>query len=84
MVDLIDYFVNNSFRVKESWLDRHNPQLLNVIKEKVVLDIPLKEKIYHYIHNIVNTPKCEVCGSKVKFISITKGYEKNCSISWNL
>jgi len=83
-INLLDYFTenNNGLRVRESWLRDNNydlySKIINFNKED---SLTFKEKIYLYINNTNKPPKCEVCGvNDVKFISLKKGYNKNCSI----
>lgn len=40
-----------------------------------------KERVYHFIYDLRETPKCTVCGEPVKlFYDIKKGYAKTCSL----
>lgn len=37
-------------------------------------------KVFNYINNIKNLPRCPVCGKLVKFHTLKNGYKKYCSI----
>lgn len=49
--------------------------LLPEIKEK-----DFKERIYIILYNIIEIPTCKLCGNKVNFHSISKGYYQYCSL----
>lgn len=38
----------------------------------------IAERIYAYLHNITQKPKCPICGKEVKFFSWGKGYNQYC------
>lgn len=54
-----------------------NVDLWNKIN-KILLDIPFKEKFYLFENSLEQLPKCE-CGNSVIFIDMMNGYRKFCS-----
>lgn len=44
----------------------------------------IAERIYVYLHNITQKPKCPICGKEVKFFRWEKGYNQFCGISCGL
>jgi len=70
-------------KTKEFWLKKNNPDLYNIINNKYInLKIPFKEKVYLFINNLLEPPKCPVCGKYVNFRGdLKKGYNKYCSIN---
>ena len=56
----------------------HNIVEFNVNKENSQTWL---EKLYNYINNLEELPKCSVCGGTVKFKNIRKGYYNHCSMS---
>ena len=48
---------------------------------EIILKCPgggFREKLYCYVHDISELPVCKICGSPVKFSSITAGFYKYC------
>lgn len=84
--DLILYFKTDNKdgkKSKEKWLIKNN----NVLYQDIVnwtnkiLDlknIEFKRKIYHYVNDIIDIPKC-YCGNFVNFKNVNDGYSQYCS-----
>ena len=48
------------------------------------INLPFKEKVYHFINNITEQPKCLNCDNKLKFKrSLKEGYGSFCSVKCN-
>ena len=63
----------------DTYMKKHYPEFYEyIMRIYEEVDGPLKEKIYLYKHNLLERPKCPVCGNTVKFIDGTKGYCKYC------
>lgn len=46
----------------------------------IITDKDFKERIYIILYNIIEIPTCKLCGKKVNFHSISKGYYQYCSL----
>ena len=61
---------------QERYIKKHYPNdhinILNITGESWT------EKLYKYLHNITETPRCAVCGTKLKFFNMTEGYGTYC------
>lgn len=44
----------------------------------------IDERLYAFKHNIIQKPKCPICGKEVKFLSYYLGYSSTCSVSCGL
>ena len=43
-------------------------------------ELPFTQKLYNYLYDIIEIPKCDNCGNLIKWRGIfTEGYLKNCS-----
>lgn len=70
--------------LKKNYRDIFDNINLFVEKNKLNNDLPFKEKIFLFIHNIVEQPKCGNCGKELKFKkSLKEGYGSYCSIKCN-
>ncbi len=83
--DILTYFTTNNksgYKTREKWLKDHNYDLYKkIIDNSDENDISFKEKVYLYIHDFKNVPRCPYCNKKVHFKSdLKKGYNKYCSI----
>jgi hypothetical protein len=65
--------------VKKNYFEIYN-EIINFCSENLD-DIPFKEKVYHYVHNIKYIIYCanNECNNLVKFKNSTLGYNKYCS-----
>jgi hypothetical protein len=86
--DIYQYFTDEKANIKtrETWLKKHNNELYTkIIKYTVDLDILFKQRIYHYIYDLKEIPKCPTCGHELKYGgTINKGYNKFCSTKCSL
>ena len=86
-IELIDYFKTNNksgYKTKEKHVSKNFEGLVDVINEYnekyFKLDLPFTQKLYNYLYDIIEIPKCDNCGSEIKWRGIfTEGYLKNCS-----
>ena len=62
-----------------SYLSKHYPEFLQYLDDKYDITIPLKEKIYLYIHKLDHPQKCKICGEFTKYINSSRGYSIYCS-----
>jgi very-short-patch-repair endonuclease len=67
--------------IKEIFLKKDNTSLYNkIVKFNLTFgNIIWTCKVYNYINNILELPKCYSCNNSVKFISFKFGYRKYCS-----
>jgi len=87
MENLFEYFTTDNISGKkctEKWLFKNNEELHNNIinwcdNYKELKYIEFKKKIFHYINNLIEIPKCLTCNKDVKFLNIRLGYQKYCS-----
>jgi ribosomal protein L34E len=86
-MDLLKFFIENNnsgAKTKESFLKKNYPELYFEIinyNNNDLIDLPFKQKIWHYINKIQNIPKCQNCGNNLKFKkSLTEGYGLYCSV----
>ena len=63
--------------LKNNYIDFYN----TIIKYAIInnLELPFKEKVYHFLHDIPNNVLCSECNNKVKFKNSTIGYLTYCS-----
>ncbi len=77
--------LKNGSRLKPKSLEKENKTLFNKIIEYSIKnnfeDLPFKEKVWLFVENKTNTPKCLECGSQTKFEKFGTGYRSYCSIS---
>ena len=72
--ELIIY--KSKLSVKESWVEKNLPNLWMYVTN--LQGDTLSEKIYLLDNNNIR-PTCKMCGSNVKFLSISRGYREYCS-----
>ena len=65
---------------QEKTIKIHYPDFYNYINITYPADLPFIEKLYWYINNINDYPKCVVCGKKVTFKDSKHGYHRVCSL----
>ena len=84
-MDLFKFFIEENRsgkKSKEVWLKKHYPDLYENIIQNTNWDISFVEKIYLYINNLTEPPKCLNCNKSVNFKgTLKKGYNKFCSIN---
>lgn len=59
-------------------LSHDYPEFLQYIEKSYPENLSFNEKVYRYLHNIKETPKC-ICGKSLKFRSLKIGYSEFCS-----
>lgn len=70
--------------LKKNYRDIFDNINLFVEKNKLNNNLPFKEKIFLFINNIKEQPKCGNCGKELKFKkSLKEGYGSYCSIKCN-
>jgi len=85
--ELIDYFLTDNksgYKTKESHVNKKFVGLIEIINEYqnnyFNSDFPFTQKLYNYLYDIVETPKCDNCGNNIGWRGIfSEGYLKNCS-----
>jgi hypothetical protein len=85
--ELIDYFTMNNqsgFKTKEKHVIKNFDGLIDIIndynKKYFNLELPFTQKLYNYLYDIIEIPKCDNCDKPIKWRGIfTEGYLKNCS-----
>lgn len=85
--ELFEYFTTDNISGKkcnEKWLKKNNDVLFNEIINwcnniKTLKEIEFKRKVYHYINEMINIPKCKTCNGEVKYSRIKDGYRIYCS-----
>ena len=86
--ELIIYFTEENksgYKCRESWLKKNNQSLYkNIIDYNIKCnfnpEIKFIQKIYNYIYDFVENPKCPTCNNLLKFKKNLKdGYQKYCS-----
>ena len=83
-----DFFLldnKSGIKTKESYLKINYPEVLEKIKEFIVVNnltgLTFKEEVYYFINNIKEKHKCLHCGLDVKFKgTLSKGYGDFCSL----
>lgn len=68
----IDYMKEPSIKIRF-------PEFYKYICNSFPLAKSFQEKLYMYYHNLIEPPKCPVCGKYVNFFRWSKGYHEFCS-----
>ena len=81
--ELKEWFLCNNYggyKTREDWLKLHYPILLDkILKNTNEINLKLKAKIYLYIYDLKESPKCQECGNKCNFRDhLTEGFTKYC------
>ncbi len=63
---------------RENYLEKFYPEILEGIKNYCKLELPFKQKVYHWFKEIKDYQKC-YCGGLLKFKNSTVGYHEYCS-----
>ena len=85
-MDLINFFLNDNksgYKTTERYLKKNYFDLYNEIinYSEHISELPLKQRIWHYIYDVKNIPCCNNCGDELKFgRSLNEGYGLYCSI----
>ena len=71
----------NCNTIREKYIKSHYPEFYNHLIEryKTIKRKNLSELLYLFYHNMSEPLKCPVCGTSLRFINISLGYQKNCS-----
>jgi very-short-patch-repair endonuclease len=85
--ELIEYFKTNNksgYKSKEKHINKIFEGLLEVINNYNIKyfkdELPFTQKLYNYLYDIIEIPKCDNCGNIINWRGIfTEGYLKNCS-----
>ena len=67
---------------RKEYLEKYFPEILILIENFCTennLNLPFKQKVYHWINDLKTEAKCLTCGRPVKFKNSTIGYHKFCS-----
>ena len=67
---------------KEAYIKKHYKsiylRIINYCHQNNLINLPFKQKMYHYYHDIPNYCLCD-CGNILFFINFNLGYSKHCS-----
>lgn len=79
--EFVEYFKQNKIKLVESSLNKVYPDLVEKINHEVSIDVLFQEKVYLYLNNLNDRPKCKHCDeNEVEFTYFTKGYRDYCSV----
>ena len=79
--EFIHYFLQNKIKLSENSLFKVYPDLVICVNNEVRIDLPFQEKVYLYLYEFINRPKCKHCNENdVDFKYFTKGYHDYCSV----
>lgn len=88
-MDYKKFFLENNSsgsKTKEDYIKKNYEEIYNEINKYITennlsVDISFKEKIFLFINDIKDTPKCSTCDVQLRFKkSLKEGYGKYCSI----
>jgi len=85
MNDIKDFFLTDNksgYKTNEKWLKNNKNELyLSIMNNSLNSNIPFIEKVFLYINDLKDVPRCPTCNKYVKFIgTLRHGYSKYCSI----
>ena len=68
------------------WLKKQKDILTEIIKNTPKLNtvsVKLRTRLYWYLNNLIDFPKCVVCGKDIKsdIVNMKVGYHRTCSKS---
>jgi hypothetical protein len=67
---------------RKEYVEKHHNEIFDEIEkftlENSLNDLPFKQQVYHYLHEIIDFKYCKVCKKSVKFINSTIGYQDYC------
>ncbi len=73
------YFKRITKGLEERLINNYPDYYKEIFKYVEEDNITISERIWLFQHNLKETPKCQNCDKKVKFIKFYKGYRKYCS-----
>lgn len=82
----IKYFTTDNksgYKTRELHVKEKFPELYEKINEYPLNgdDFKFNQKLYNYLYNIIEIPKCLTCGKKIKWRGIfTEGYKEYCNL----
>ena len=62
------------------YIKKHYTEFYDMLSEMYLDADSFGEKLYRYFNKIDERPVCLNCGGRVPFLSITKGFQKTCSV----
>jgi very-short-patch-repair endonuclease len=72
----------NSIKTRESWINEHRPEFLNMVNEYCrnnnIKRTRFVEKLWYYLNNEGEIKKCQ-CGNDLLFRGLNKGFGEYCS-----
>ncbi len=79
--EILKIIDNNPSRLRESYFINNYPEIHEVIINYTLnLDLPFKQRIWHYLNDVQEYVTCKVCGSRVSFNkNWLQGYKLYCS-----
>ena len=85
MEDVSKFFLEKNksgYKTNEKWLcNNYNELYTAILLNSTNKTIPFKEKVWLYVNNLNDKPKCPNCGNLTKFKdTLKRGYSKYCSI----
>lgn len=74
----------NKNKIQKYWIEKNIPEyfeLLSIYQHQLLFPIDkYSQLIYHYEHNTIDYPKCELCDKKNhRFVGFESGYKLGCS-----
>lgn len=88
-MDYLLFFTTNNdsgWKCRKDRLKNKHPEIYNEIllfleNNQDLIDLPFKQQIYHFIHNITEKQQCKECyTNNIKFFDISRGYQQFCSL----
>lgn len=69
----------NPASIREKVISKAYPEFTEYLYQKYP-NYSWAEKLYLYYNNLDGAPVCAVCGKPVKFLSVSRGYRRTCSV----
>lgn len=84
LIEFISTDNKSGYKTKEKFITKKFDGLLELINDHnnkyFNLEIPFTQKLYNFLYDITEIPKCDNCGCDIQWRGIfTEGYLKNCS-----
>lgn len=71
--------LKNRYKRSKKYIERNFPDFYKYISENFTFCNSFPEKLYCYVNDINDKPKCIICGKNVSFRNFSVGYLKHCS-----